>query len=83
MATTEREDMLPAPPVRTMEGTQAVERLLCEEAPAPPRALAAWLSTARSSSTSSPKPQSFSFSTTPEQSPPPEAVESPSMLLIC
>ncbi len=53
---TEREDMLPAPPVQTMEGMQAAERLLWEEAPAPPRALAAWLSTARSSSTSSPKP---------------------------
>ncbi len=58
--------MLPAPPVQMMEGTQSAERLLCKawEAPAPPRALAAWLSTARSSSTSSPKPQLFSFSTT-------------------
>jgi hypothetical protein len=66
-----------------MEGMQAAKQLLCKEAPAPPRALAAWLSTARSSSTSSPKPQSFSFSTIPEQSPHPEAVESPSMILIC
>jgi hypothetical protein len=78
---TEREDILPAPPVQTMEGMQAAEQLLCKEAPASPRALAAWLSAARSSSTSSPKPQSFSFSTTPEQSPCPEAVESPSHVI--
>jgi hypothetical protein len=65
---TEQEDMLPAPPVQTTEGTQAAERVPCEawEAPAPPQALAAWLSTARSSSTASPKPQTFSFSTTLE-----------------